>query len=599
MSAKMKQYWCNDYPYEVLEMLLERNGRKFKNFEFMIECESDSGQAFMMRPVAFRDADEMRLNIADFFKKRNLLIKALHIGPCWTGVPRKVAKVDDPKTHDLDRLRPDSGPLKIDIDLTDYAQLGVPKENLEANDLHWPILNLAIDVSKRLLKEAFGLEEVVCFYSGRRGVHIWVMDERAWQMDDEERATVLEFMSCPLDKAGVAKDSFLDRSPWYKTVYEEHVLETFGDLLLNSEIDLFKSTEAVCRFEAMMRVRNETITNCFRDLKTCTDSPVEKFRTLSDQVTELATKKANSFGWMKVRVQAAILTLLWPRFDKGASTKLGHMIKAPFSVHSSTQRIAVPLPDDLSNFWPGDVPRLGCEADKLYHAEGILRDKLKALGKPKPFIDPLEEWYMNWSPPSKDPVLEQVEAYEEWDRRFKRRKKGIDDKISAMEYTFHRPMWAVQIQREHLTTCSGGVVYMQTVFHPIEGQGGSVRKVPVGKTFRWESMPVDAVWKNVEKLHAQYNEKDQDEEQVHWDKVRTGLDTMLLLFEADGTYSKASKDRAVQRLNAILQLGRERAETVFMEEGIGILYNRSKYLFWLEAFKEIVNMWPVPGLVTL
>ena len=388
-----------------------------KNFEFAFECQSlESGETFMKRFQSFGDADSLAGGIRLICKRAHLL--KLHVGACWKGVPSKVVKVDDPTTHDLDRPRPNRAPLRIDIDLTDYTQLEVDKNDLEANDLHWPVLDLAITVTKRALRECFGLDEVLCFYSGRRGVHLWVLDERAWEMNDEARAAVIDFMSCPLDEHGVVKDSFLGRTPLFVEMYQEEILPAFEDMMRNSDMDLFTTAVAIGRFERVLNLTHPEIRHVFRQLKMAgRESAVYKFKWLNDAVERLASKHPSKCGWMRRRVRAGILSLLWPRFDKGASSKLDHLMKAPFSVHSGTTRLAVPLRDDLSNFWPGDVLRVGCTEHEVHNIEGVLRDKLRALGKPKPWANPTALF----APPGADPVVEEVM------RRGKKRKLCVVD----------------------------------------------------------------------------------------------------------------------------------------------------------------------------
>lgn len=576
-------YWGSQYPCDALVDMLTRNGDPLKRFEFAFECQSMVGDdQFMQRYQSFENAAQMREALR--VRSKHSKILKLHIGACWSGVPRKAGKVNDPKTHDLDRLRPHRAPLRIDIDLTDYLQLGVDKDDVDANDLHWPILNLAIRVTERALRDCFGMDELVSFYSGRRGVHIWVLDERAWQMDDEARATVIEFLSCPLDKRGVAKEGFLARTPWYEELYAEEVLPTFVDMLVVSAMDLLGTSASICRFEDMMNITHPKIVQVFRELKMDTVAiPTTKFQRLIDAVEEMARSKA--YGWMPNRLNAAVLTLMWPRFDRGASAKLNHLIKAPFSVHSSTGRIAVPLPDDRSNFWPGDVPKIGCEAHKIHSAEGVLRDKLAALGAPKPWTDPTEEWYMRWAP-GVDSALQQVQRHEEEERRMKRRKLGVDDGISEVEYKASRNMWIFKIFRklEYQLDSESLCINITTRFHDSGVPPAIVRP---GKEFVWVSKPVKEVWDAFVKIKDTCT-GDEWKEVTH--------DKMVILLPADDAFSTASKKAARQKLDAILERSQDaQFSGVVAVPRVGWCSHEFRRL----AFPDVVRLWPVPGVVEL
>jgi DNA primase small subunit len=596
-ERRLKAYWTEQYPCEALVMMLTRNGDSLQHFEFAFECQSISnGEVFMQRYQSFKDADELK-NALRARSDRSVILK-LHIGACWNGVPKKTVDAEfgvGHRNHDLDRLRPVRAPLRIDVDLTDYTPdltsylpVGIKKDDVQANDLHWPLLDVAVRVTKRILKDCFGMDEVLSFYSGRRGVHIWVLDERAWQMDDEARATMIEFMSCPLDCFGVAKDTFLDRTPWYSEIYHEEILNRFVDLLKYSEMDLFSSTVSVTMFQQMMRVKHPEVDRVFRSLKMIESELAHvKFKMLTDVLDDLANKNAESYAWMLRRLQAAVLTLLWPRFDKGASTKLNHLIKAPFSVHSSTQRVAVPLRDDFANFCPEDVPTIGCEEHLIHDAEGDFRDQLANLGTPKPWMDPTEAWYMRWTPGAIDPVLEEVQSYEEAERRAKRRKLGIDDGISTMEYVASRNMWAVRVSRAFDMCIEDEHLHMRTQLCKIKGKAGRPVKVAVRKRIDWtHSTPVGDLWSDMESMMG---------------KARIGKwmqvleDDVLLLFEAGHNFCKKTKKHVEKKTHAILK----RSQDKDLSGHVSVKIQDNKYRMWKAAFPEVVRLWPVPGVVEL
>jgi DNA primase small subunit len=84
--------------------------------------------------------------------------------------------------------------MVFDIDLTDYDSI----RNCGCNGATickkcWKMMNMAIKVMDIGLREDFGFKHIAWFYSGRRGVHAWICDEKARKLSNDARSAVAAY----------------------------------------------------------------------------------------------------------------------------------------------------------------------------------------------------------------------------------------------------------------------------------------------------------------------------------------------------------------------------------------------------------------------
>jgi DNA primase small subunit len=116
---------------------------------------------------------------------------------------RKPMKIDigavfshPPKDHKsiAQGFKTEQRELVFDIDLTDYddvRQCGCSGAKICGKC--WQMMTMAVKVMEQGLREDFGFEHIAWFYSGRRGVHAWVCDEKARTLSNEARSAVATY----------------------------------------------------------------------------------------------------------------------------------------------------------------------------------------------------------------------------------------------------------------------------------------------------------------------------------------------------------------------------------------------------------------------
>jgi DNA primase small subunit len=345
------QYYSTFFPCRAVAGLVSRIG-PLKHREFAFEG------SFFKRHVSVASADALH-------KELRLVrdeLKTLHVGALYTGVP---SRLPASMPHDPNSCRysqPVARELVFDVDLTDYDHLGLDKTDLAACDAAWPMAAFALLVLKRVLADQFGYSEFVAVYSGRRGAHLWVLDQHASTLTVECRQALACFLnlefngkraSCGFRTAARTLEAYSLVKPFFV----EHGLkgrdeggmgfldEAYDVRAFVSALDLQHFMLAGLESEALLLPNGKA-----------------RFDYIEARISESAV------GWHMERLDDVILTYVWPRIDVAVTSGVNHLIKCPFSCHATTGRIAIPIVEvDPFQFDPRSVPTA---SDLVYGSDG-------------------------------------------------------------------------------------------------------------------------------------------------------------------------------------------------------------------------------------
>jgi DNA primase small subunit len=277
------------------------------------------------------------------------------IGPVYSTNPRDRKMLANAST-----FKPVTKELCFDIDLTDYDDVRTCCDKANICVRCWRFVALAVHVIDSALRQDFGFKHILWVYSGRRGAHSWVCDERARNLEDKERRAIASYLEVVRGSAqsgkkvnvrrplhphiarslGVLKDHFQDdvldgQDPWQTAERAEKLLALLPDKTLNES--LRKKWDAA---------PGRSSASKWADI---------------DAVARTGASKTLDARILLEAKQDIVLEYTYPRLDIEVSKKLNHLLKSPFVVHPGTGRVCVPMmigegSSSIDDFNPLQVP---------------------------------------------------------------------------------------------------------------------------------------------------------------------------------------------------------------------------------------------------
>lgn len=267
--------------------------------------------------------------------------------------------------------------LVFDIDMTDYDECRTCCTEANICPKCWPFMTIAAKVLDRALREDFGFKNLMYVYSGRRGIHCWVADERARKLSPDARSALAEYLNV-LEGGGEFKvkrvslpTGSLEPHPHIQKSLD--IIKPYFSPLMCQNQGLLATPES-CKFvinlctDSSMRM---TLTEAFTGSNFSTKKSAEKrWLEMIGSVASMASKRRQDRSLPRF-IEEVMLQYCYPRLDINVSKGINHLLKSPFSIHPKTGRVCVPIDiNNIDKFDPFKVPLVSdlikeCEAASL------------------------------------------------------------------------------------------------------------------------------------------------------------------------------------------------------------------------------------------
>ncbi|KAI9638996.1 uncharacterized protein MKK02DRAFT_42026 [Dioszegia hungarica] len=348
----MQAFYRRIFPYRPFFLWLNQDhvpSKLFTHREFAFTLAGD----VYLRYNSFANADDFKREVLRLNPSR------FEIGPQYTARPR------DRKTLAAGALQPIRRELVFDIDMTDYDEIRTCCTDKKICRRCWGYIAAAVKVLDHGLRDTLGFKHLLWVYSGRRGIHCWISDPAALDLNDDQRKALVTFLEVIKGSKEQAKKVNVrgskdegDLHPFIK-----HALKPLGPCftkLCLRDQECFQSERGYENLLALLPGDQQIIGRLRKKWQQSPDrSSSDKWNDLALEVDALDDKTAIGRKFIKAR-EDIVLQYTYPRIDAEVSKHRNHLLKSPFCVHPSTGRVCVPInPARIDEFDPETVPTVG------------------------------------------------------------------------------------------------------------------------------------------------------------------------------------------------------------------------------------------------
>lgn len=238
--------------------------------------------------------------------------------------------------------------LGFDIDIDDYnAVRKCCAEGALCSKCWKPLMGTAIKFLEAFLRDVYGFEHTMWVFSGRRGMHCWVLDPRARKMTFAARVALVTHLQtwCSIQKASLNVHHAVREFDY------ESVPKVLRDIIAEGLRQYFHAHPQVFSNEAMVDMMAHTL---FDEVDYRADAEKLRSMFIFHFHRPAQDKLASEIFAEWLRVMPPLLrsyvpeiiyklgmALCGPRIDENVTKSMSHAQKLPFCVHPKTQAVCL------------------------------------------------------------------------------------------------------------------------------------------------------------------------------------------------------------------------------------------------------------------
>lgn len=296
----LRDYYSAEFQLEAVAKIVDFSNFSTREFGFMSLSEK------FFRNISFENPKAL----LDFLIDRTPL--HAYVGAVYSDPPSRETPI-----HTLNW---EGHELVFDIDLNEYDAVRQYVCDCQGPDQVclrcWQLINLAIRIIDETLRLDFGMEQIFWLFSGRRGVHGWVIDDVGFTLNQEQRMSIIDYLSVIHGEDDRARIE--DRS---KIRY---------DFRKRLEHTIFKFF--------LRNVRHKDLLGLGFSSRIASDI-MKQLKFQEGRIDENLSKSLNR-RLANINKYDEILRRWAPRIDHKVSIDLRRLLRLPYSIHGKTGRVA-------------------------------------------------------------------------------------------------------------------------------------------------------------------------------------------------------------------------------------------------------------------
>lgn len=205
----------------------------------------------------------------------------------------------------------------------------------------WYLLSSASLILLYFIKNLFGDEtKILWVYSGNRGIHCWLKDSDLDLFNSHQRESIIEDISLETDKEII--NILNTNNPLYMDLLTNTLYPFFIKYIITNKPLFNKLKPLILQF---IKVYYTTIYNNLANLWNDHKSEEDHWN-IFESISKLYTEWKYQNHKLPSPHLFIIMRLLYIILDKRVTKEVSHLLKLPYSIHKTTNRLSFPLTQD-------------------------------------------------------------------------------------------------------------------------------------------------------------------------------------------------------------------------------------------------------------